>query len=134
MVRAGAAQDALAVTFDGPLAGARVVLAGDSTCQTCLDVAEALPRHPRAADVALLTHEPAAAWPDRITGALQVVTDHGAWRQIAHLNPPILMLVARGGRVDRLALPVSAADAAATIGSFLGSPAPEGDADAAHAR
>jgi hypothetical protein len=53
----------------------------------------------------LLTHEPAAAW-NGAAGGLRIVSDPQAWRAVAHLSPPVLMLVDDAGRVRRLVLPV----------------------------
>jgi hypothetical protein len=53
----------------------------------------------------LLTHEPAQAWAGR-AGPLLVISDRVAWQAVAHLSPPVLLLVDGAGRVRRLVLPV----------------------------
>jgi hypothetical protein len=92
--------------------GTRIVLAADSGCPLCVAVAERLRRLADAAPssdgpagAVLLTHEPAAAW-NGMTGGLRIVSDPEAWRAVAHLSPPVLMLVDGAGRVRRLVLPV----------------------------
>lgn len=81
----------------------RVVLAADSGCPLCQALVDRLSA--RAPGTLLLTHEPAEVW----TGAgsrLEIVSDRESWRVIAHLAPPVLMLVDGTGRVLRMILPV----------------------------
>lgn len=101
---------ALGPRLAGP--GPRVVLAVDSGCALCLAVTERLagaaPGPGRPA-VTLLTHEPAQTWAGA-AGRLAVVSDREAWRAVAHLSPPVLMLVDDTGRVRRMVLPVRVSD------------------------
>lgn len=94
---------------------ARVVLAADSGCPLCQALAD------RLAGIApgsvLLTHEPADAWA-AVGPGLVVVSDREAWRAVAHLAPPVLMLVDGAGRVLRMNLPVRVEDADAVLGEW----------------
>jgi hypothetical protein len=86
--------------------GPRIVLAVDSGCPLCLAVTQRLAaRDGTGPPVVLLTHEPPESWAG-IAGPLEVVSDRESWRAVAHLSPPVLMLVDGGGRVERLVLPV----------------------------
>ncbi|PPK67193.1 hypothetical protein V5P93_003531 [Actinokineospora auranticolor] len=102
LLRAAVARDPAGYTATrpdlvlGPRFAGRVVLAADSGCPLCVAVAREL------RDGVLLTHESPEAWDT----ALQVVRDREAWRGVAHLSPPVLMLVDGTGRVSRMALPV----------------------------
>lgn len=94
----------------------RVVVASDSRCPLCRVVlarlgeqAATLPHPP-----ILLTHEDPQAWAD-VPPGLTVVRDEAAWRQIAHLTPPILMDVAPGGSVIELVLPSNEKDVDAAV-------------------
>jgi hypothetical protein len=94
------------LTLGGPFAGgggSRAVLAVDSGCSLCLAITERLAR--REAQVTLLTHEPPAVW-QGVAGELPIVSDRELWRSVAHLSPPVLMLVDGSGRVRKLLLPV----------------------------
>ncbi|SES41615.1 hypothetical protein [Actinokineospora terrae] len=82
----------------GPRFAGRVVLAADTGCPLCREVAE------RLTDAVLLTHEPASAW----DVGLDVVSDREAWRAVSHLAPPVLMSVGADGVVRRVSLPVRA--------------------------
>ncbi|WP_426510164.1 hypothetical protein ACPPVO_05455 [Dactylosporangium sp. McL0621] len=91
---------------------ARIVLAADSGCPLCGAVAERLSRlaDRLPAPLSLMTYEQADAWAGRIdTDRLPVVSDPVSWQEIAHLSPPVLLLVAADGEVQRLFLPVDVA-------------------------
>jgi hypothetical protein len=83
--------------------GERIVLAATSGCPLCVAVAKRLAD--RATGAVLLTYEPPEAW-HRLAQRLEVLRDHDAWHAVAHLSPPVLMLVDGSGRVRRMLLPV----------------------------
>lgn len=87
--------------------GWRVVLAGDSGCPLCRQVADRLATVVPGST--LLTHESADTW-QAVADRLDVVSDEESWRQISHLSPPVLMLVDGTARVRRLSLPTRVED------------------------
>jgi len=94
----------------------RVVVAADSGCQLCHQAAQRLAEsHPGAV---LLTHEPADRW-RAYAGALRVVSDPDAWRQLSHLSTPVLMLVDGAGRVRRMMLPTRLSDVDTALAEWV---------------
>lgn len=98
----------------------RVVLAAESTCPLCRVVLARLGRYADSVpgDIVLLTHEPSAAW-DAIPAGIDLVRDDDAWREIAHLSPPILFLTAADGHVVDLVLPSRESDVDSTIQEWI---------------
>lgn len=107
----------LGEAFTGPHPGGRVVVAADSGCPMCLAVIELLAL--RKVPAELLTHEPPEVW-TRIAGPLRVVSDRDSWRAVAHLAPPVLMLVDGGGTVRRLQLPVRVEEVDDVLADWIG--------------
>lgn len=99
--------------------GWRIVLAADSGCPLCLAVIERLNQRAVPGGVQLLTHEAPAVW-GGTAGQLQVVSDREAWRAVAHLSPPVLMLVDGSGRVRRMLLPVRVDDVDGALAEWIG--------------
>lgn len=95
--------------------GGRIVAAVDSGCPLCLTVVERLAG--LGADATLLTHESPAVWADLAHG-LPVIGDGEAWRSVAHLAPPVLMLLDGTGRVRRMLLPVRAGEVDTTLAEW----------------
>jgi hypothetical protein len=94
----------------------RVVLAADSGCLLCRQAAQRLAENCPGA--VLLTHEPADRW-RAFAGALRVVSDPDAWRQLSHLSPPVLMLVDGAGRARRMVLPVRLSDVDGALAEWV---------------
>lgn len=90
----------------------RIVLAADSGCPLCQELADRLMR--RAPGAVLLTHENPGVW-TRVGARLDVVTDRDSWRMVSHLAPPVLMLVDGSARVRRMTLPVRVEEADAVL-------------------
>jgi hypothetical protein len=94
----------------------RVVLAADTGCPLCRQVAQRLAEGTPGA--VLLTHEPADRW-NALAGPLRVYSDPDAWRQVSHLSPPVLMLVDGSGRVRRMVLPVRVSDVDGVLAGWV---------------
>ncbi|MDP4506851.1 hypothetical protein [Nonomuraea turcica] len=94
------------LAYDGQ--AERVVLAADLGCPACdqavmelVALAPGLEQPP-----ILLTYEEPEVW-GTAAQALTVTKDPAAWSQIAHLTPPVVLLVRPDGRVADLRLPVN---------------------------
>lgn len=89
----------------------RVVLVADSGCPACDQaVAELVALAPRLGqDSCLLTYEDPEVW-GAAAQTLTIVNDPAAWSQLAHLTPPIVLLLRPGGRVADLRLLVNGSD------------------------
>lgn len=96
-----------------------VVLASDSACPLCRLVlarlADLSPRLPEPA--VLLTYESDDVW-GPLPAGIRVVRDDPSWSAVAHLTPPVLMLVAPSGEVLELALPAGPDDVDRALESF----------------
>ncbi len=86
----------------------RIVAAVDSSCPLCLVVADQLATTTGVRPV-VLTYEAPERWSEA-ADRLDVVRDEQAWSAIAHLSPPVLMLVDADGAVERLDLPANERD------------------------
>lgn len=95
----------------------RIVVAVDSGCPLCLAVVERLAA--RSAEATLLTHEPPAVWDD-IAGQLPIISDRESWRAVAHLSPPVLMLIDDSGSVRKMMLPVRVAEVDNVLADWTG--------------
>lgn len=109
-----------------PEQGAQVVLAADAGCPSCHQAAEALAGYAEALPVppVLLTYEAAEEW-EHVGDRLRVVQDRAAWSQLSHLAPPVLLLVAPGGAVRELALPVGGKGVSDALSTWGVRPIPE---------
>lgn len=108
------------LTADQP----RLVLAATSGCPLCQMFAHELAER---ADVfairpALLTYEGPDAW-SHLPAGLQIVSDDAAWQQVAHLSPPVLLLVDPDGTVARMAMPTTLEDFDQTLAGWQLAPA-----------
>ncbi len=103
-----------------------VVLVGDSACPPCLEAAAELgrlaPRLP--ARPKLLTYESPATW-QSTADRLAIVQDRDAWANLAHLTPPLLLLVDAHGHIRELALLADGRGVRRTLGSWGFELAPE---------
>ncbi|GMA18458.1 hypothetical protein MM440_10610 [Arsenicicoccus piscis] len=93
--------------------------ASDSACPLCRLVlarlADLSSRLPEPA--VLLTYESDDVW-GPLPAGIRVVRDDPSWSAVAHLTPPVLMLVAPSGEVLELALPAGPDDVDRALESF----------------
>lgn len=102
------------VLSDDVFAGVDVILVAESSCPRCWAVLEYLVEHGSAHQLALLTYEEPTAWSpwsDRI----RIIRSASDWASMAHLSPPVLLRLDRGGAVADIALPVGESDLKKTL-------------------
>ncbi|MGO4957796.1 hypothetical protein ACTQ49_11120 [Luteococcus sp. Sow4_B9] len=103
----------------GSTEGRRLVLAATSGCPLCQMLAHELAERADefAVRPALLTYEGGDAWSHLPVG-LQIITDDDAWKQVAHLSPPVLLCVQPDGRVEDLAMPTTSNELEQTLAAW----------------
>ena len=86
----------------------RLVLAANTGCPMCQMLAHHLAENAGRFDErpVLLTYEGVDAW-EHLPAGLDVVSDDVAWKAVAHLSPPVVMLVEADGSVAQLSMPTS---------------------------
>lgn len=91
--------------------GRSLVLASDSTCPLCRLLLATLARVQGriAVPVTVLGYQDPQEWQDFPAG-MRYVRDDEAWRQIAHLSPPVLMLITEDGTAQEVTMPSSEAE------------------------
>ena len=89
----------------------RVVLVAESGCPLCRmllahlsDLAPGLAARP-----AVLTYQSAQDW-DQVPAGVDFIRDDRAWSALAHLQPPVVLLVDTDGQLLDLVLPVNEAE------------------------
>lgn len=111
----------------------RVVLVAESGCPLCrLLLAHLSERAGQLAVApAVLTWQPAQAWGE-VPGGRTFIRDEQAWSALAHLQPPVVLLVDADGKVLDLVLPVNEAEVDRTLSRWNlaltrpAAPAPQG--------
>jgi hypothetical protein len=98
-----------------------ILLVAESSCPSCWAVLECLIEQASAHQLALLTYEDPTVWTP-YSNRIQIIRSTTDWASIAHLSPPVLLRLDRGGRtVSDIALPVDESDLKATLDLWDGS-------------
>jgi hypothetical protein len=102
------------VLSDDVFTGVDVLLVAESSCARCWAVLEYLVEHGSAHQLALLTYEEPTVW-SPCSSRIQIIRSTTDWASMAHLSPPILLRLDRGGAVADIALPVGESDLKKTL-------------------